>query len=67
MGIPAITWERVSENAVDTKGHEEPYKHGSKIFRAKISGGWLVRALEISKGTVGFVFIPDSEHAWERE
>jgi hypothetical protein len=51
----------------DTKGHDEPYEHGSKILRAKIPGGWLVRALEISTGTVGFIFIPDPDHIWEEK
>jgi hypothetical protein len=65
MDIPTITWERVFEDVVATKGQVEPYEHGSKIYRAKIPGGWLVRALEInSKGTVGFVFIVDPDHRW---
>ena len=65
MDIPIIVWERVFENMVNTKGHDESYEHGSKILRAKISGGWLVRALEISRGTVGFIFISDPDHIWE--
>jgi hypothetical protein len=33
----------------------------------KIPGGWLERAWEISKGTVGCVFIQDPEYTWERK
>jgi hypothetical protein len=65
MNIPIIAWERVFENIVDTKGQDESFDHGSKILRARVLGGWLVRALEISKGTVGFVFLPDPEYTWE--
>jgi len=67
MDIPTITWEKVFEDIVDTKGRKEPFEHGSKVLRAKVPGGWLVRCLEISKGTVGFVFIQDPEYTWERK
>jgi len=67
MALPSIVWERVFEDVLDTKGHKEAYEHGSKILRAKIPGGWLVRALEISKGTVGFIYIPDPDHKWSEK
>jgi hypothetical protein len=41
MDIPIIVWERVFENIVNTKGHDESYEHGSKILRAKIPGDGL--------------------------
>jgi hypothetical protein len=65
MKEPILVWKRVFEAVVDSKGQVEPYEHGSKILRAKIPGGWLVRALEISKGTDGFIFIPDKNYTWQ--
>jgi hypothetical protein len=63
--MTTLLWERVYENIIDRKKHEGPFNHSSKIMRAKVPGGWLVRALEIIKGSVGFIFIHYPDHTCE--
>ena len=64
--MATLVWERVFEDIIDSKGHKEAYGQESKVMRAKVPGGWLLRVLEIGKGTVGMVFISDQGYTWEK-
>lgn len=63
--MATLLWERVHEDFGDGKRHDEGWENGSKIMRAMVPGGWLVRAWEAGKRTVGFIFLEDPEHTWE--
>lgn len=51
-GVPMLIWEPV--NSTDTLNWS----------RARVFGGWLVRAWMPGEGFSSPVFIPDSSHEW---
>ncbi len=55
----SLKWERVAGST--------PWGSGIGVLRAKVPGGWLVRAEETGGSRDGICFYPDPEHEWTIE
>ncbi len=60
-GEPVLDLEPLN---ITIGGKKLSWLSGSKLFRSRVDGGWLV-FIQDSTGINGVTFVPDSNHKWD--
>lgn len=60
---PNVVFEELEVRFRRHSGHC-PVDVASRLYRAKVPGGWLLKYDE-RDGAAGLTFMPDPEHAWD--
>ena len=59
--MATIKWEKVTD--ATPHGGMGWFDTSTRIVRAKVPGGWIVRELAPNNATA-FAFVPDPQHKW---